>query len=60
MNIKSEDLELFKSTEKQLVEKISLIGYSLDKIDFVLDNDIQIIDTMVSNPNPIYILDLKV
>ncbi len=60
MNIKNEDLELFKSTEKQLVEKISLIGYSLDKIEFVTDNNIQIIDTIVSNPNPTYILDLKV
>ncbi|WP_313232813.1 hypothetical protein [Tissierella praeacuta] len=60
MNIRNEDLELFKSTEKQLIEKISLIGYSLDRIDFILDNSIRIIDTIVSNPNPIYILDLKV
>ncbi|WP_353093872.1 hypothetical protein [Tissierella praeacuta] len=59
MNIRNEDLELFKSTEKQLIEKISLIGYSLDRIEFILDNDIQIIDTIVSNPNPTYILDLK-
>ncbi len=60
MNIRNEDLELFKSTEKQLIEKILLIGYSLDRIDFILDNSIRIIDTIVSNSNPIYILDLKV
>lgn len=59
MNINNRDLELFKLTEKQLIEKISLIGYSLDKIEFVVDNSIQIIDTIVSNPNPTYILDLR-
>lgn len=59
MNIKDEDLVLFKSAEKQLIEKISLIGYSLDKIEFVIDDNIQIIDSMVSNPNPTYILDVK-
>lgn len=60
MNIKNEDLGLFKSNEKLLIEKISLIGYSLDKIEFVMDDNIEIIDTIVSNPNPTYILDLKV
>lgn len=60
MNVRDKDLKLFKSTVKQLVEKISLIGYSLDKIDFVVDNNIELIDTIVSNPNPTYILDLKV
>lgn len=60
MNVRDKDLKLFKSTVKQLVEKISLIGYSLDKIDFVVDNNIELIDTIISNPNPTYILDLKV
>lgn len=60
MNIRDQDLKLFKSTEKQLIEKISLIGYSLNRIDFVVDNNIEMIDIMVSNPNPMYILDFKV
>lgn len=60
MYVKKEDLELFESTEKQLIEKIQSIGYSLNRIEFIADMDIQLIDTIVSNPNPTYILDVKV
>lgn len=60
MNINKKDLELFESKEKQLIEKISSIGYSLKKIEFIVDSNIKIMDTLVSNSNPTYILDLKV
>lgn len=60
MNIREEDLEFFQSNEKQLIEKIRLIGYSLKKIDFIMENDFGLIDTLIINKNPIYILDLKV
>ncbi|MDR7856352.1 hypothetical protein [Tissierella sp.] len=60
ISIKREDLELFQSAEDLLVEKISSLGYVLNKIDFVTDSIVQILDTMISNPNPTYILDLKV
>lgn len=60
ISINKEDLELFKSAEKILVEKISSFGYILNKIEFITDDFIQIVDLLVSNPNPTYILDLKV
>lgn len=60
INIKDEDLKLFQSKEKHLIEKILSIGYILNKVEYVINNDIQIIDNIVSNPNPTYILDLKV
>lgn len=60
INIKNEDLKLFQSKEKHLIEKILSIGYILNKVEYVINNDIQIIDNIVSNPNPTYILDLKV
>lgn len=60
INVKNEDLELFKSKEEHLIEKIRLIGYSLDRIEFIVDNNIEILDSIAPNPNPTYILDLKV
>lgn len=60
ISINKEDLELFKSAENILVEKISSFGYILNKIEFITDDFIQIVDLLVSNPNPTYILDLKV
>lgn len=60
MNIKNEDLELFKLKEKHLIEKILSIGYILNKVEYITNDNLQIIDSIVSNPNPRYILDLKV
>lgn len=60
INIKKEDLELFQSMEGQLIEKVSILGYEIDKINFELNKDIQIIDSMASNSNPTYFLDIKV
>lgn len=60
INIKKEDIELFKSMEEQLIRKVSLIGYSINKIEFIIDEDIQIMDAIASNPNPTYFLDIKV
>lgn len=60
MNIKTEDLDLFQSKEEHLIEKILSIGYILNKVEYITNNDLQIIDSIISNPNPIYILDLKV
>ncbi|WMM26717.1 hypothetical protein RBU61_08560 [Tissierella sp. MB52-C2] len=60
INVKRKDLELFKSTEQHLVEKIQSIGYSLDRVEFIIDDNIEIIDTIIPNPVPTYILDLKV
>lgn len=60
INIKEEDLELFQSMEGQLIEKVSILGYEIDKINFELNKDIQIIDSMASNSNPTYFLDIKV
>lgn len=60
INIKKEDIELFKSMEEQLIQKVSLIGYSINKIEFIIDEDIRIMDAIASNPNPTYFLDIKV
>lgn len=60
INIKKEDLGLFQSMEKQLVERILNIGYNIDRINFIADKDIQIIDSMGSNSNPTYFMDIKV
>lgn len=60
MNIKNEDLDLFKSKEKDLIEKILSIGYILDKVEYITNDNLLIMDSIVSNPNPRYILDLKV
>ena len=60
INIKKEDLRLFQSMEKQLVERILNIGYNIDRINFIADKDIQIIDSMGSNFNPTYFMDIKV
>lgn len=60
INVRGKDLELFKSAEKHLIEKIKLIGYGLDRIEFIVDNSMGILDSIAPNPNPTYILDLKV
>lgn len=60
INIKKEDLYLFQSMEEQLVRSISKLGYKLDRINFISDKDIQIIDSMASNSNPTYCMDIKV
>jgi hypothetical protein len=60
INIKKEDLGLFQSMEEQLVERIRNIGYNIDRINFIADKDIQIIDSMGSNSNPTYFMDIKV
>lgn len=60
MRIQKDDLELFKSMEEQLVEKVLSIGYILNGIEFLVEEEIQIIDIMMTNPNPTYVLDIKV
>lgn len=60
MNIKDVDLDLFKSKEKHLIDKILSIGYILNRVEYITNDNLLVIDSIVSNPNPRYILDLKV
>lgn len=60
IKIKKEDLELFESTEKDLIEKISSIGYSLKKIDYIFESNLGLIDNLESGTNSLYVLNMKV
>ena len=47
MNIGKSDLELFKSQEKILIKKIKDIGYDLNKIDYVFNEELKVRDQVV-------------
>lgn len=60
INIDKRDLKLFQSQEDKLTKKILDIGYNLNKIDYVFDEDLNLIDQIVFNESPRYLLDIKV
>lgn len=60
INIKESDLKLFESTKQILIDRIQSIGYNVEKIEFIIDRDIDLMDTIISNPDPTYFLDIKV
>ena len=60
INIKESDLKLFKLAEQTLIDRIGLTGYEVSKIEFIVDEDLNVLDTMTTNPNPNYFLDIKV
>jgi len=59
MYIMKEDLDLFKSAEKKVIENIDSIGYSVKEIEFVTSEKFSMIEHLASNPKPSYILDLR-
>lgn len=60
MNVQKIDLKLFQSAEQGLIDRVSSMGYMIDRIDFIVGENINIMDTMVTNPNPTYFLDIRV
>ena len=60
MNIQKSDLKLFQSAEEGLIDRIKALGYITDKIEFIADDDLNLMDTIATNPNPNYFLDIKV
>lgn len=62
ISMESKCFDLFKNNEHILVEKLSNVGYQIHSINYILDKDIEIIDTIEAspNPNPTYYLDVKV
>lgn len=60
INIKEKDIKLFQASEEVLINRIQSMGFAIDNIDFIIDKDISIMDTIISNPNPTYFLDIKV
>lgn len=59
MYINEEDLDLFKSSEKKVIENVHLIGYSVKGIKYIFNENFSLIHHLENNPNPSYILDLK-
>jgi len=59
MYINEEDLNLFKSSEKKVIENVHLIGYSVKGINYIFNENFSLIHHLENNPNPSYILDLK-
>ncbi len=60
IKIKESDINLFESTKESLINKIESTGYLVDKIDFIVEKSMTLVDTIASNPNPVYFLDVKV
>ncbi len=60
ISIKKDDLNLFKLNEQILIDKVSDIGYNLGNIDYILNEDIKIIDAIEQNPAATYFLDIRV
>ena len=60
LNIKKSDLKLFKLAEQGLIDRIASTGYIANKIEFIVDEDLNIMDMIITNPDPKYFLDIKV
>lgn len=62
MGMEKQHLSLFEKNEKILIQKVMSLGYKVQNIHYVLEEDIDIIDTINGNANlsPIYYLDVKV
>jgi hypothetical protein len=65
MNIKfgdvdKEDLDLFKSNEDKLKNLIEFAGYKINSIEYSLDKNMDILNSLVVNRKPIYNLDVQV
>ncbi len=60
MKIDKSDFKLFKSQEDILIKKIESIGYNLNNLEYIFEEELKLIDQIVINDNPTYFLDIKV
>lgn len=60
INIQKSDLKLFELAEQALIDRIESTGYTTSKIEFIVDEDFNMMDTITTNSNPNYFLDIKV
>ena len=60
--LKEKYLSFFQENEELLVEKILNLGFVVQNINYILDEDLDIIDTISQSEdiNPTYYLDVKV
>lgn len=60
MSIQEEDMGLFQQGEKGLIHKIESMGYQVEKIEYLTGEKLSIINTIATDPSPMYFLDVKV
>lgn len=59
-SLNNDNVYLFKSNEAYLTQKLSEKGYRLNSINYVLDEEVNLINTLIENHEPYYFLDVKV
>ncbi len=59
INVKEEDLDYFLSNRENLLDRVSSVGYSVNNLEFICEDNLSIMDSLLINPNPSYILDLR-
>lgn len=60
MKIDKSDFNLFKSQENILIKTIETIGYNVNKLEYVFEDELNLIDQIAISENPNYFLDIKV
>ena len=59
-NINKEDVNLFKIKENKLKSLVGSIGYEIKTIEYLSEKNVDILDCLIVNTNPIYCLDMQV
>lgn len=59
-NLNKEDIEYFRSKEEYLRSILKSIGYKVVSIKYPYKKNLNILDTLAVNPNPLFSLDIKV
>ncbi|MBZ2173891.1 hypothetical protein K8M07_01310 [Schnuerera sp. xch1] len=60
INMKDEDINLFKSKEDELKYLVKSTGYRIDSIEYSFKNNEDILDSLIINQKPLYYLDVQV
>ncbi|NLM06400.1 MAG: hypothetical protein GX219_05715 [Tissierellia bacterium] len=60
LNVKKEDIHMFKKESDELIKKIEDLGYEVGEIEFTYDKEPSILDLQVENERPNFYLDLRI
>lgn len=58
--VKNEDINLFKNREEELEFAILNTGYILENIEYMIEQENNILDFLIVNKDPVYYLDIEV
>ncbi len=59
-DIEEENIKLFQYREENLKEVLMNKGFKVNKINYIMDEKVNIMNTLIVNKNPLYYLDVQV